>query len=249
MNATAETSGFVPGSPERRGFYVRLRTFALLVYHVFFRFDVQGLENIPTTGAVIVASNHLSFWDIPSLAMLPRRMFHYMAKSEYAKNGFMRWLFTNLEAFFVDRGEADTSAIRNCLAVLKAGQVLVIYPEGHRSENHAMIAAHDGFALIAFKSGAPVIPVATWGSEQVGKGGRFLFWRPTIHIRYGKPITLVPSGKKYTRDDLANGNTLIMGTIASMLPLAYRGVYAEAAARILAGETPMPASITSKTQE
>jgi 1-acyl-sn-glycerol-3-phosphate acyltransferase len=249
MNATAETSGFVPGSPERRGFYERLRIFFAVARHLFLGLDVQGLENIPKTGGVIVASNHLSFWDIPTLAFVPRRMFHYMAKSEYAKNGFMRWLFTKLEAFFVDRGEADTTAIRNCLAVLKVGQVLAIYPEGHRSENHAMIPAHDGFALIAFKSGAPVVPVATWGSEMVGKGGRFLFWRPTIHIRYGKPIMLVPSGKKYTREDLANGTTLIMGTIASMLPPAYRGVYADAAARILAGETPTPASVKSGVQE
>ncbi len=244
---SAADNAFVPGSPERPAFYERLRVLAQIVLPALFALDVQGLENIPAEGPVLVASNHLSFWDIPSLALRPRRLFHYMAKSEYAKNAFARWLFTNLEAFFVDRGEGDMGAIRNSLAVLNAGQVLVIYPEGHRSDNHAMIEAHDGFALIAFKAGAPVLPVATWGSELVGKGGRFLFARPTIHIRYGKPIMLAPSGKKATRDDLANATNLIMGTIASMLPPQYRGVYAEQAERILAGQGIAPAEIESKT--
>src|SRR6185437_12057772 len=168
---SATDNAFVPGSPERPAFYERLRALVQVVHQLLFALDVQGLENIPTDGPVMVASNHLSFWDIPSLAVRPHRQFHYMAKSEYAKSSFMRWLFTNLEAFFVDRGEGDTGAIRKALAVLKAGQVLVIYPEGHRSDDHALIEAHDGFTLIAFKAGVPVIPVATWGSEAVGKGG------------------------------------------------------------------------------
>jgi 1-acyl-sn-glycerol-3-phosphate acyltransferase len=237
MNATADTTGFVPGSPEQRGFYERLRVFARVFGSLFFALDVRGLENIPASGPVLVASNHLSFWDIPALALLPRRMFHYMAKSEYARNSFMRWLFIKLEAFFVDRGEGDMGAIRSALAVLKAGQVLVIYPEGHRSDDHALIPAHEGFTLIAFKSGAPVVPVAIWGSEFVGKGGRFLFRRPTIHIRYGTPITLAPSGKKYTKEDLANATNLIMGTIAAMLPSQYRGVYAAEAEQVPAQPT------------
>ncbi len=118
---------FIPGSPEHPRFYIRLRRFVRIVTPFFFKLDIQGLENIPSEGPVIVASNHLSFWDIPSLGSTPHRMFHYMAKSEYAKNGFLRWLFTNLESFFVRRGEGDMEAIRNALAVLKAGQVLAIY--------------------------------------------------------------------------------------------------------------------------
>jgi 1-acyl-sn-glycerol-3-phosphate acyltransferase len=230
---------FIPGSPERPQFYVRLRRFARFITPIFFKIDVQGLENIPAEGAVIVASNHLSAWDIPSLGMMANRMFHYMAKAEYAKNGFLRWLFTNLEAFFVRRGEGDMDAIRNALAVLKAGQVLAIYPEGHRSDNHQLIEAHEGFALIAFKANAPVVPVATWGSEFVGKGFRFVFRRPVLHIRFGAPIHLVPSGARYTREDLASATRLIMGTIAGMLPPHYRGVYADAI------PTPAPANVAA----
>lgn len=245
---STETS-FVPGSPERPRFYERLRAIVNAVGGaIFFKLDVQGLENIPATGPVMVVCNHLSFWDIPSLALKPRRMFHYMAKSEYAKNGFMRWLFTSLEAFFVDRGESDMGAIRNSLAVLKAGQVLMIYPEGHRSDNHAMIPAHDGFALIAFRADAPVIPAATWGSEVVGKGGRFFWARPTIHIRFGAPIHLVPSGKKASREDLVTATEQIMGAIAAQLPANYRGVYADAARRFVAGEAPVALPAATESQ-
>jgi 1-acyl-sn-glycerol-3-phosphate acyltransferase len=241
MSSNSPESRYTPGAPERPAFYERLRAFVNFVHGLFFRLDIQGLENIPADGPVMIVSNHLSFWDIPSLALKPRRMLHYMAKSEYARSKFMYWLFTNLEAFFVDRGEGDMGAIRNSLAVLKAGQVLAIYPEGHRSDDHTMIPAHDGFTLIAFRADVPVIPAATWGSERVGKGGRFLFGAPTIHIRYGKPIHLVPSGKRATREDLAAATELVMGSIAAQMPEAYRGVYAEAARRIAAGETPVVA--------
>lgn len=234
MSATPK---FVPGTPERKGFYELCRAIVFVVSTFFFGLDVQGLENIPTSGPVIIVSNHLSFWDIPSLAFKSRRMFHYMAKAEYAKNRLANWVFTKLEAFFVHRGEGDIEAIRNALAVLKAGQVLVIYPEGHRTEEHALIEAHEGFTLIAFKSGAPVIPVATWGSEQTGKGFHYGFFRPTVHVRYGKPLYLAPAGKKYTREDLMNATKQIMGTIATMLPSNYRGHYADVAAQMLEGPT------------
>lgn len=240
MSATVK---FVPGAPERKGFYERCRALVFVVSTFFFGLDVQGIEHIPTSGPAILVSNHLSFWDIPSLAFKVRRMVHYMAKSEYAKNRLANWTFTNLEAFFVRRGEGDMEAIRNALAVLKAGQILAIYPEGHRTEEHSLIEAHEGFTLIAFKSGAPVIPVATWGSELTGKGFRFGFFRPTVHVRYGAPIHLAPAGKKYTREELMHATNQIMGTIAAMLPPAYRGFYAEAANQMVAEPT---ASVATK---
>ncbi len=231
---------FIPGSPERRGFYERMRLLARIVLPFFFHLDTQGLERLPPQGALIVASNHLSSWDIPSLALRSRRMFHYMAKSEYARNGFLRWLFIKLEAFFVRRGEGDMDAIRNALAVLSAGQVLAMYPEGHRSDDHALIHAHMGMALIALKSGAPVMPVATWGSELVGKKWRFAIRRPTIYMRYGEPMTFAPAGKRITHEELESATDQIMRAIAAMLPPRYRGVYAENA--------PVAASVAQATE-
>ncbi len=108
-----------------------------------------------------------------------------------------------------------------------------------------MIAAHEGFTLIAFKANAPVLPVATWGSEMVGKGFRFGFRRPVLHIRYGTLLRLAPSGTRYTREDLAAATRLIMGTIAGMLPPQYRGVYADAVPSSTTSADAVPSSATS----
>jgi 1-acyl-sn-glycerol-3-phosphate acyltransferase len=225
MSATSRE--FVPGSPEHQGFYTIARVVITILDHLLFRVRVEGKENIPKTGPAIVSSNHLSSWDIVTTALVVPRMLHFMAKVEYAKIPLVRWLFVKLEAFFVRRGEGDTEAMRNCLAVLKANQLLFIYPEGHRSDNKALIKAHDGFALIAFKSGVPVIPVATWGSELVTKKWRILFWRPTIYVRVGKPLTFVAAGKKITREELHTATETTMRAIAAMLPPKYRGVYSD----------------------
>ncbi len=224
MNILAK---YVPGGPENRLFFNFCRTIVRLVSPLLFRLDIQGLENIPAEGAAIVASNHLSGWDIPTEAVRSRRIMHFMAKSEYARIRLLQWLFPMLGGFFVRRGEGDMEAIRNALAVLKAGQLLFIYPEGHRSENHALIPAHDGLALIALRSGVPVIPMATWGSELVSKQGRFGPRRPTIHIRYGPPIRLQVAGKRATREEIGQATETIMRTIAAMLPEQYRGVYGD----------------------
>jgi 1-acyl-sn-glycerol-3-phosphate acyltransferase len=223
----SDTPKFVPGSPERPRFYEFARVIIKIFTPLLYNLKIEGLENVPRTGPILIASNHLSFWDIVSVATYVPRMLHFMAKIEHSQRSFSNWLFTKLEAFFVRRGEGDMDAIRNSLAVLKADQALFIYPEGHRTEDHAMIKAHDGFALIAFKGNVSVLPVATWGSEKVLKKGRIGPWRPTIHIRYGKPITFTPSGKRYTREELEQATTETMKAIAAMLPPEYRGFYAD----------------------
>jgi len=219
------TPRYSPGAPERPAFYRFARILVNIVSPLIYKLDIQGTENIPAEGGVLFASNHLSSYDILSVAQQLRRIVHFMAKSEYQENRLLRWLFTSLEGFFVRRGEADIDAIRNCQAILKAGQILLIYPEGHRSDSHALIPAHDGFALIAFRTGTPVVPVATWGSELVFKQG--LFRRPTIHVRYSKPIYFVHAGKKATRDELQAATEQTMYTIAGLLPPAYQGVYSD----------------------
>jgi len=195
---------------------------ALPIFHLTTHLRLRGLYNVPTSGAFIVASNHLSWTDIPLIVMhIRRRKVVYMAKEEYFK-GKLRWLVRILGSFPVKRGEADRQALRTGEEQLKKGNILVMFPEGTRSRTQTLAQAHAGMGLIALRTGVPVVPVAIWGSEKALKK----FGAP-ITISYGQPIILKPKGKKITREDIDAATETVMRKIAEMLPAEYRGVYGE----------------------
>ncbi len=186
-------------------------------------FDVQvvGRQNVPETGPLIIASNHLSWVDVPLIPAFLKRKVVYMAKDETFQ-GKMGWFVRFLGAFPVKRGEADRQSLRTAEEQLKAGRILSIFPEGTRSKIHKLGQAHAGMGMIALRSGAPVVPVAIYGSEKA-----FKKFRPRITITFGEPMILKPKGKKITREDIDESTEHVMLRIASMLPPEYRGVYAE----------------------
>jgi 1-acyl-sn-glycerol-3-phosphate acyltransferase len=122
----------------------------------------------------------------------------------------------------VKRGEADRQAIRAASEQLKQGKTFIIFPEGTRSKTRTLAKGYAGLGMIALRSGAPVVPVAVWGSEHMLRkfGAR-------VTVSYGKPIVLKPKGTKITREDIDNATDEIMRRIAAMLPPQYRGAYAE----------------------
>lgn len=201
--------------------YEAIRWFAIFVFHLTARMHLRGLYNIPRRGAFIIASNHLAWTDIPLIAMHVPRKVVYMAKEEYFSSK-IAWLVRFLGAFPVKRGEADRQALRAAEEQLKKDNILVIFPEGTRSRTRTMATAHAGMGLIALRTGTPVVPVAIWGSENALKK-----LRAPITISYGKPMILRPKGKKITREDIDEATQKVMLAIAEMLPLEYRGVYAE----------------------
>lgn len=194
---------------------------ARFLFFIFLRVRLQGRNNVPTKGPFIIASNHLSWTDVLLIPAYLKSQVVYMAKEEsfHSKVG---WLVRFMGAFPVKRGEADRQSLRTADTQLKAGRVLVIFPEGTRSKTHAIAQAHAGLGMIALRSGVPVVPVAIWGSEHALKK-----FRPRITISYGKPIVLKPKGTKITREDIDAATEQVMRTIASMLPPGYRGIYAD----------------------
>lgn len=205
---------------EWKGFYIFARFVVKVVRPLIAHLSVIGLENVPQSGPVILAVNHIAWIDIPLASVEVPRITHYMAKSELfglpVLGGIMRWL----GAFPVRRGESDREALRISERLLAKGEILVIFPEGHRSGGH-LIKAHPGTSLIALRTGTPVVPVAISGTEHV-----FKRLRPHVTVRYGKPFQLEASGARRTRDDLAHSTDLIMYRIAELLPSEYRGEYA-----------------------
>jgi 1-acyl-sn-glycerol-3-phosphate acyltransferase len=198
-----------------------IRVVVRIIVAIVFDVHTVGRQNVPETGPLIIASNHLSWADVPLIPAFLKRRVVYMAKEETfkAKGG---WFVRFLGAFPVKRGEADRQSLRTAEEQLKAGRILSIFPEGTRSKIHTLGQAHAGMGMIALRSGAPVLPVAIYGSEH-----SFKKFRPRITIIYGEPMSLTPKGKKITREDIDQSTEQVMLRISSMLPLAYRGVYAE----------------------
>lgn len=201
--------------------YHALRYVAIVLLNIIVRFRVRGLYNVPKQGAFIIASNHLSWTDIPFIPLYLRRKLVYMAKEEYYTSK-LAWLVRFLGAFPVKRGEGDRQALRAAEGQLEKGNILGIFPEGTRSRSRAMAKAHAGMGMIALRSGVPVIPVAIWGSEKT-----FKKFRPQVTVSYGEPMLLKPKGKKITREDIDEATEQVMRKIAEMLPPEYRGVYSE----------------------
>jgi 1-acyl-sn-glycerol-3-phosphate acyltransferase len=198
-----------------------IRGVVRLIAAIVLDIQVVGRQNVLETGPLIIASNHLSWADIPLIPVFVKRKVVYMAKEE-SFHGKLGWLVRFLGAFPVKRGEADRQSLRTAQEQLKTGRILSIFPEGTRSKQHKLGQAHAGMGMIALRSGAPVVPVAIYGSERA-----FKKFRPRITIIFGEPMILNPKGKKITREDIDESTEHVMLRIASMLPLEYRGVYAE----------------------
>jgi 1-acyl-sn-glycerol-3-phosphate acyltransferase len=211
--------------------YEALRFFVKLAFFLIARIHLRGRYNLPKTGPYIIASNHLSWKDIPLIpAYVPGKVV-YMAKEEsfHDRTG---WLVRFLGAFPVKRGEGDRQAIRAADEQLKRKKIFIIFPEGTRSKTHTLAKAHSGLGMIALRSGAPVIPVAIWGSENALKK-----FGADVTISYGKPMVLKPKGKKITREDIQSATDEVMQQIAAMLPARYRGAYGEGAEDVPVVET------------
>ena len=208
--------------------FMRLVTRPIL--RVIAEIDVQGLEHIPSTGGVIVGSNHLGRLDAALAVIISNREdFVLMVAEKYQESFFWRWVMKQLDALWLNRYEADYDTLREVIKRIKQGQILAMAPEGTRSKTESLQEGKEGVAFLAAKTGAPVIPIAVWGTEDrmvINKLKRLQ--RLTIHVRIGEPYSLPPMPRSKERDLFLRRQTdAVMCQIAAMLPLHYRGVYAD----------------------
>jgi 1-acyl-sn-glycerol-3-phosphate acyltransferase len=213
------------GRESRLG-YEATRAFAAVALPLIAKLRTQGLENVPASGPAILAPNHLSWADIPLLSCPIKRVTHYMAKAELFRIPVLGASFRSLGAFPVRRGESDRDALRVAQRLLGEGKLVVIFPEGHRSEGHALIEAHQGVALIAMRANVPVIPIAISGTERAFHDFNYAWRAPRVLVRYGEPYMLDTSSGRRTSADLKRHTDEIMRRIAAMLPPQNRGIYA-----------------------
>ena len=189
-----------------------------------------GLENLPRSGAVILVANHYTLADplVAAFATCWRigRVVHMVSKVEVRRWPLIGWLGTQGGVIYVNRRVGDLGAQRNALAVLAAGRALLIFPEGTRSPTGALIPGRNGAALLAMRSGAPVVPLGITGTEGMFSWRAIFGPRPRATVRIGQPFTLThrPDGP-IDRVDLVEGTTRLMREVAALLPPAQRGVY------------------------
>jgi 1-acyl-sn-glycerol-3-phosphate acyltransferase len=156
------------------------------------RLEVEGAENIPVTGPVIIAANHRAMLDVPLLVIACPRRVTFMAKRELFGDPIRRWGFHVLGGFPVRREIADVRAMDIGLAVLEKGDVLGLYPEGTRSRSREMRPFLKGGAWLALKSGAPIVPAGISGTERSAPRGQRRPFRKRVRIAFGKRIDVEP---------------------------------------------------------
>lgn len=161
---------------------------------VFLRWRIEGLEHVPRTGPVLLAVNHLSAVDPLLAGTAIRRKVHFMAKEELFRSPALGRLLRHLAAFPVRRGEGDRQALKQALALLEAGEVVGIFPEGTRSPDGQLQQAQTGIAFLAKRGGAAVIPMAVSGTREILRQGVW-FPRPArVRILIGEPLHAVGEG-------------------------------------------------------
>ena len=190
----------------------------------FADWQVEGGENVPPFGPLIVASNHLSNLDPPLLAVsIPRRL-RFVAKRTLFRWGLGVFLRA-YGAYPVDRDGADAPAMLWALRLLQRDGTLVVFPEGHRNPRGGMRRGQPGLALLAIKSQAPILPVGIVGTEHLGPLWRVAFPTGRIRVHIGQPFTLPMVQGRVSREQLQALTDMVMERIALLLPPAYRGVY------------------------
>ena len=197
------------------------------IINLIARVDIQGIENLPTEGRFVIATNHLGRLDVAMLFYALEGDFILIIAEKYEHH----WLFgpigNAMNGIWMDRFNADVGAIRKVLTRMKAGSILVIAPEGTRSKTEAMAEGKPGGAYLAMKAGVPIVPIALMGTEDRLIVDRLKhFKKSEIKIIVGPAFSLPPIKGRDRDSALKEYTDEIMCRIGALLPEKYRGVYA-----------------------
>lgn len=199
------------------------------------RVRVEGaIDEIPRDGPVIVAANHASNLDpvVLGSTFMPRmgRRLQWLGKRELFDWPLVGWIARHGGVHAVERGAADVEAYRLAKRILDEGHALFVFPEGTRSPDGTLQAARDGVAVLALRTGAPIVPVGIVGSyERWPRGQRLPHPGGRVTVRVGSPFRVEDEIPAATDRKAAKGlaTDLIMHRIAALLPERQRGAYAD----------------------
>lgn len=170
-----------------------LRPLAWALARLYFGLELRGTEHIPRTGPVLILPNHQTYADPPLVTIPIRRRVHYMAWSRLFGIPGLGWLIRRFRAFPVDVDGPDRRATREVVRLLRAGEAVMIFPEGGRSRDGRLQPFRPGAFRLAASLGVPVLPVTIAGGHAVWPPGR-IFPRPgRITITFHPPLFPDPS--------------------------------------------------------
>jgi 1-acyl-sn-glycerol-3-phosphate acyltransferase len=167
--------------------YTFVRVILSLPTLLIYRVRAIGVDNVPKSGALILAPNHFSQMDHFFIGLYLRRKVRFMAKSQMFGPPVLTYVYKHGGVFPVRRGHHDEEAIKTAATILDQGEMLLVYAEGGRSRSGKLKGVKPGIGRIALESGAPVVPVAVHGSEKVRRWKRFGF--PKVTVQFGRPLS------------------------------------------------------------
>ena len=191
--------------------------------------EIHGYENLPHSGAYVIATNHLGMLDSAMLYYALDRWDVFIPVAEkWEQNPLFRFLGKYFNLIFIDRFNPDLKALRKIIKLMEAGNILVIAPEGTRSRTATMAEGKPGVSYLAAKLNRPVVPVGLAGTEdKVIVANLKRLRRSHIVIHAGQAFSLPPLPVKERDAALKQFTDEIMCRIAAIIPEKYRGVYAE----------------------
>jgi 1-acyl-sn-glycerol-3-phosphate acyltransferase len=196
------------------------------ILSTFLKVDSSEVSAIPMEGPLIIASNHINSLDAPvGFTQLHPRPLTAFVKTETWDNLFFKFLFTAWDAIPIKCGEVDFTAFRLAEEALAQKKIVIVAPEGTRSKHGRLNQGYPGIALLAIRSGAPILPVVFYGNEKI-KGLR-LGKRTDMVIKVGKPFKIQLNGRALDRENRLQMTNEIMYEIARILPEENRGVYSD----------------------
>ena len=178
--------------------------------------EVQGVHHIPKEGGVLLVSNHVSFLDPVIVGSAANREIHFMARSTAFDIPGIGKLISVYNAYPVNRGAPDLGALRKTISLLKAGNVVLMFPEGTRSVDGTLGKARDGACFIADRAGVPTIPVFHSGAERMLPRSSRRLRRSKLMVTFGEPLELVTEEFETRREMYQQMGNQIMEAIADL---------------------------------
>ena len=197
---------------------------------LIYRPHLEGRENVPRTGPVIFASNHLSFIASIAIPVAAPRPVHFLAKASYFDKPASSWFFTAIGAIPVQRGagQAALDALDQQRRLLDDGLAVALYPEGTRSLDGRLYKGRTGVAFLALETGAPVVPVGLIGTDKMMPvGARRPSLRERITVRFGEPLDLSHHGGSASGRARRQATDEIMAAIHALSGQELAGTYNE----------------------